>query len=526
MVDLKQLAVDRIEPARSIEPPRHILSRYVLPGVLLIGFLSVLGWATRDAFLPRHDVKVVPVYVSLDEIQQAGTPLFKAAGWVEPRPTPIRVAALAEGVIDRLLVVEDQAVRKGEPIAYLIDDDSRLSLDGARAVLRIREAELDQCQAALAAAILNFDEPTHLQAVAAAAEAAFAKTATELTDLPFRIDEAAARAKFADADLKAKVEAGDAVTEIEVDEARSVRDAAKAKLDELRRRRSSLELEHKALGSQYKSAVRRLELKTDEKKDVGEARAILKAAEARLQQARILVSVAQLEFDRMTIRAPVDGRVMHLLTSPGTRLLGSVGRADQNDGGVVVTLYQPDKLQVRVDVRFEDLPQTGRNYPVLVESPAVKLPMSGTVLFTTSFADIQKNTLSVKVVIDDPPDVLKPEMLVDVTFLSPESNDDGAKSTDDDASPLRVFVPRRLVRNDDAGTFVWGADQTAQVARRMRVVVAEHAVGHYVEVTSGLTVASRLIASGSEGLADGARINITGEAEPEGRQTESAGKDP
>ena len=49
----------------------------------------------------------------------------------------------------------------------------------------------------------------------------------------------------------------------------------------------------------------------------------------------------------------------------------------------------------------------------------------GTVLFISSEADIQKNTLQVKVAIPDPPDVFKPEMLVDVTFLAPERSDPG-----------------------------------------------------------------------------------------------------
>ena len=60
---------------------------------------------------------VVPVHVSRAEWQEEGTPLFKAAGWVEPRPTHVAVPALASGVVDQLLVVEDQAVEEGEPVA-------------------------------------------------------------------------------------------------------------------------------------------------------------------------------------------------------------------------------------------------------------------------------------------------------------------------------------------------------------------------------------------------------------------------
>src|SRR5882724_5018944 len=105
-VDLRQLAVRRDGPAIPAPPrrPRHLLSRYLLPGAVLVGFLAVAGWAARDSLLPSRPVTVVPVLTTRAEIRQGGTPLFQAAGWVEPRPTPVLVTALAEGVIDKLLV--------------------------------------------------------------------------------------------------------------------------------------------------------------------------------------------------------------------------------------------------------------------------------------------------------------------------------------------------------------------------------------------------------------------------------------
>ena len=101
--------------------------------LVLLGFVAVLGWAARHSLLPSRPVTVVPVLTSRAELQQAGTPLFQAAGWVEPRPTPTLVTALAEGFIDELLVVEGQEVEKGETvIARLNDRDARLALDRAK----------------------------------------------------------------------------------------------------------------------------------------------------------------------------------------------------------------------------------------------------------------------------------------------------------------------------------------------------------------------------------------------------------
>src|SRR5205814_3246818 len=84
--------------------------------------------------------------------QPADTPLFRAAGWAEPRPTPTVVTALAEGVVEKLFVVEGQAVEAGEVVARLIDADARLALDAAEADVKLREGELAAARAALVAA--------------------------------------------------------------------------------------------------------------------------------------------------------------------------------------------------------------------------------------------------------------------------------------------------------------------------------------------------------------------------------------
>ena len=193
-IDLKDLAIRSEHEGRaSLAPKRRILSRFVLPGLLAIGFVSMLAWSAQDAYWPRTPVTVVPVRVSLSELQSGGTPLFNAAGWVEPRPTPIRVAALATGVVQELLVVEDQFVEQGQPIAHLVDEDAVLVLGQAEAVYRLREAEVKEAQAAVTAAQVNFDIPAHLELPVAEAEAALAVIETQLSDLPHQRKRAEAR---------------------------------------------------------------------------------------------------------------------------------------------------------------------------------------------------------------------------------------------------------------------------------------------------------------------------------------------
>ena len=85
-VDLKELAIDRSEPARASGAlRRHLLSRYVIPGILIVGFLGLVAWASWDFVFPPQSVKVVPVFSTTAEMRQAGTPLFQAAGWIDQR---------------------------------------------------------------------------------------------------------------------------------------------------------------------------------------------------------------------------------------------------------------------------------------------------------------------------------------------------------------------------------------------------------------------------------------------------------
>lgn len=512
-VNLKDLAVRRdAGGGGSLAPRRHIVSRYILPGALVLGFLALTIWSARDHWLPRKLVTVVPVHVSLSEVQTAGTPLFKAAGWIEPRPTPIRVAALASGVVDQLLVVEDQSVEQGEPIARLVARDAELALQQAIATEGMRKAETEEAQATLTAARTNLEFPTQLELPLAEAEVELATLETELTNLPNLLKRAEARLRLADADWQAKSENKQSIQAILVVRAQSELDTAQSEVDELTKRRPALELQRAALVRKRAAASKRLELKTDETRAVSAAIAHLASFEAQRREAQSRVDEAQLRLERMTIRAPVSGRVLNLIANPGSQLMTGPSQMEARDSNTVVTMYQPDQMQVRVDVRFEDLPRVGRDQPVQVKSPAFLEAITGRVLFLTSFANVQKNTLAVKVSLDAPPSVLKPEMLVDVTFLAMEqpTQESGDKSPPA-SEQYRLFLPRSVVDIGPDGNSVWVADLAHRVARRQSVQLGAMQTATLLEISGGLTAASRIISGGRENLRDGDRIEVQGE---------------
>ncbi|PQO41953.1 efflux RND transporter periplasmic adaptor subunit [Blastopirellula marina] len=506
-VDLRQLAIERSSSEQpKVYPRQQLLTRYLLPGLLAGGFLSLVMWASWEMIFPPTPVTVVSVISSTADVQHEGTTLFQAAGWIEPRPTLVRVAALAPGVVESLLVVEDQVVKSGEPIARLVKEDSQLAYRKALAELELRKAEVQEANAVLHAATVRLANPVHLESALGEAEAEVAKLDTQLNSLPFEIRRAEAMHQAASESHEGKMRAGAAVPGISIVKAKYERDSALAHLEDLKGKLSSLQKEQTALTQRRDALQTQLNLLIDETRAKQEAEAQIAAAKSRVSQAEIAVAEAKLKLDRMTIFSPIDGRVFRLIAQPGTSLSPGIGQMPGYDASTVVTMYDPKQLQVRVDIRFEDIPKVTLGQPVEINNPAMASPMTGRVLFISSEADIQKNTLQVKVEIPDPQSFFKPEMLVDVKFLAPKVS----ASQREPSEELKLFVPQHLVHRSASETFVWIADRSDAVARRVPVEASHAHANGLVEVTRGLTLTSRVIASGIEQLSDGDRIRVIG----------------
>jgi multidrug efflux pump subunit AcrA (membrane-fusion protein) len=509
-VDLSQLAIDRNENSTArLRAKRNLVTRYALPGLLILGFVSLVAWSARDMIFPPREVTVIPVLATQAEMRSEGTPLFNAAGWIEPRPTAIRVSALANGVVEKLLVVEDQPLKQGEAVATLVVDDAELAHQRAVADRKLAEAELDRAKAAFVAATKRFEQPVHLEAKLAEASAALAKVNTMLANLPFETERAESEVNFAERDYQRNVGAAKSLSEREIDQSKTNWDTAKALLQELTDRQASLVSEQKAITQRRDALKDLLDMLADEIEAKDRAHAQVKAHEARLQQMTVAEAEAKLRLDRMTIRAPVDGRVYRLVGLPGARVGDGVMTAmDGHDGGTVVTMYQPTSLQIRVDVRFEDIPMVRLSQPIQIDNPALKEPILGSVLFISSEADIQKNTLQVKVAIDAPPDFFKPEMLVDVTFLAPKT---AHKHDSEMKKELQLYLPEKLILQGESGAFVWVADQSSGKAKRKNVTLGKAINGGLIEIKNGLDLSSRVIDGDTSGLNEGSRIQVTGE---------------
>ncbi|MFH2002012.1 MAG: HlyD family efflux transporter periplasmic adaptor subunit, partial [Planctomycetota bacterium] len=238
---------------------------------------------------------------------------FTEGGWIEvPSYHPVLVSALIPGRLEELRVLEGSAVKKGEVIALLYAKDLMDALTQAEAEVKVAEADLARLTAG------------------------------------FRVQEkekARADLKAAEADLNLKWEILQRTQMLVDTGAESVetldRDRADCLMAEARKDTLLQELRLKEEG--YR------------KEDIA-------AARAGLEQKLALCELARNRYEYTFIKSPVDGVVLERFVTEGTYIPANTPR--------IVSLYDPNDLQVRVDVRQEYIGGVFLDQPVKVFTEA------------------------------------------------------------------------------------------------------------------------------------------------------------
>lgn len=470
-------------------PKARWATRLLVPAAVLLATGCLLAYAARDTLQPRLEVyvaaaipkqsAVVPVNTAnaaaLEPVEDhaANAPLgpvaVQAPGWIEPAPYAVSVPALAEGVVKEVLVLEGERVEAGQVIARFIDDDARLALRAADAAVAERDADV-----------------------------------------------ARARAALATAESQVEVERA-AVTELR---------------DEVTRKRDLV-----AAGGLSEGTFRRMEIRLSgleakaatAEKMVSEARAALAQSESAYAAARVLHDEAALRLARMEVRSPVAGVVLARLVEPGSRISmgskGGEGGAGANMMGAVLRVYDPAKLQVRVDVPLADTAKVSIGTRATVSTEALPdQTFTGVVLRVVHEANIQRNTVQFKVALDAPSPVLKPEMLTRVKLHAPASASRQGRtgvtrssaSGDGDSGDMTLLVPSAAVTPLEGGKGqVWVVDTSggSPVARRRDIATSPSADVGFTAVTSGLRLTDRVILDppAPPAIKDGTRLKVLGE---------------
>ena len=479
-------------PARAIPPPRfNWRTRLALPIGLLAALAVLLSYTARDALVPATPVEVVPVVVK-STTESATASVVQAPGWVEADPFPIGVAALTDGIVKEVFVLEGQPVNAGQVVVKLVDDDARLEL--ARA-----EAELAEKQAALEAAQRQWDNPVERTRAVASAKGMVLEVRAELLRNEAEVEAEAARADELAAKVKRAKQAfeNNAASELEFIEADLQHKAQLATLKAARARKPMLEAQLAQRQADLVAADKNLELRIEETQALASAKAAVTLATARRDE-------ATLKLDRTDVRSPADGVVMNRFAEPGAKLVMSMDDAHSSHA---VRLYDPKRLQVRVDVPLGDAAKVGVGQAAkIVVGVLPDKQFDGVITRVVNEADVQKNTLQVKVAITNPTSELKPEMLARVRFVAQAQAGDATRTAQ------VVFVPERLIRRTMGdGAAVCVVDQRRRVAEHREVTIGEVRSDGSASIISGLNAGDLLIAKPLD-IRPGTKIKIIGES--------------
>jgi multidrug efflux pump subunit AcrA (membrane-fusion protein) len=431
-VDLNKLRIDDSPPS-----PRSRFGIVLLVVLLPVAFVG--GWLVRGT--GGGGSIAGPVTVRTETVRAGGagpsrTDGFGEGGWIEvPSYHPIVVSALVSGRVDELLVLEGSRVAKDQVVARLYRKD--LERD-----FRAAEAEVGEARARLALLRAGYRKEE------------VAKARVDVA----RLEEDVKLAEKVLARTRELVPTGAASRE-DLDRHTSALEVARARVEAAREELGRLE------------AGFRVEE--------------VKQAEATLARTEAARDLAEARLSYTEVKSPAAGVVMERYVTVGTLLSAADPR--------VVALYDPEDLQVRVDVRQTNRTQVfvGQKAKISTEAePGRTYP--GEVIRVEPVADFKKNTIQAKIRILEPSASLHPEMICRVRFA-------GAASEAQPGEDPVITVSSGAIARDGGKSFVFLVREGR--ARRVEIRVGAETGGR-VEIEAGLAEGDRVVLEPA-GLADG-----------------------
>jgi RND family efflux transporter MFP subunit len=388
--------------------------------------------------------------------EKKGELLFQASGWIEPDPFPIQVTSLYSGVVKEVHVLEGESVTKGQLLVSLVDEDAQLTVSeiNARLSQSIAEEAIIKADIALARASLESAKAMVTKNKAFLQE--HNDTINRMEALPIGAisDQELYRAKLAYQRQKAVVLASNA---------------------EVSQKEANIQKFSKSLIAKQKTS----EIFT-------------------IQKQR-----AELDLTRTKIKAPTDGIVLRLLAKPGARMMLHM---DDMDAAAAAILFKKGKLQARIDVPLSEAAQV--NLGQVVEISSSILPdqtFQGKITRILGEADLQRNTLQVKVQILNPHPRLRPEMLCRAKFF-------GTSATKQEGhSRLGIFVKKEALDYQITSTsekFLWVISKDGKSCEKRNVSFGEVIESKFIEVTTGLLPGEQVILNPPLNLRIGDSVKI------------------
>ncbi len=510
MSTLLDLHSDRPSPevaaSSAVQKPRfHWWSRVLIPAGILLTGATLFVLSAWDTLIPVPEVSVEAAIVkAVDQSRPASTQV-QAAGWLEASPYLRHVSGLTSGVLEEVLVLEGTAVEKGQVVARMVDEDAELAVAQAEALLALRRAAVEEAKARHAAAEASWQNPVALEREAAVYAARKNEAVATVAAARARVQEQEARLAQISRNARRaeKLMESDTISKQLAEESQNRELVAKSTLAAAKKVLQKAEAEAERIAVQERAAKRDLDLRIVDRRELDMAGAALKRAQAEVKLAEVELAEAKLRLSRMTIVSTIDGIVVKRFKEPGDKvMLGG----EQARAATILSVYNPKELQARVDVPLADAANIaiGQRCHVVSEVLPQKR-FTGRVDRILHAADVQKNTLEVKVVLDSPSPALRPEMLCRVLFLAEPSKRDPAKPTEASA----VFAPKDAIRDGR----LWVLNDYDGQYGHAKAVPAEITNEHdgWVAV-DGLNPGDQIISQSSTKLKQGQRVRVAKEA--------------
>lgn len=463
--DLSALRIERGAGGRRRRSP---WVRTLVVAALLGGGLW-LFWRPVRALVERLRLPAVTVVRATErDARSAGALTGTAAnGFVVAR---VRAALSADspGRIVELNVVEGSRVAKGDVVARLYSEEHEAALRQAEADLALVTAGLERARAERASI-----------------ESSLERRRAELETAQAQLAEVRAVLAYAEAE-HARVQemvAGGIESERALDLA--VRDLA-------------------ALRAQSTAAEARI---AAARGDLNEAQMRLGVAESAIAEAQALVplksaarDLAAATLEKTFVRAPFDGVVVSKEAEVG-EVVSPSSQGGSNARGSVATVVDLSTLEVQADVPETSLAGVRLGAPARIFLDAFpERAYSGTVDRVWPMADRQRATVEVRVVFDEPDELLRPEMGVRVVFLAGEPSEAPAG-----LEPLVRIPADALVRRDGSqAVFVLEGDRV-----RLRAVDLAGSEGGRTHVRTGLAAGELVVVGPPANLVDGERVRVS-----------------
>jgi membrane fusion protein, multidrug efflux system len=230
---------------------------------------------------------------------------------------------------------------------------------------------------------------------------------------------------------------------------------------------------------------------------VDQARFAVEGLKASIAAGRALLETQKTQLDYLTIRAPITGRTGGLSAKLGTQV-----RAQ--DAAALVTINQTRPILVTFSLPQRELPAIRRALAAKAKAEVIvpgsqRMPVPATIAFIDNQVDKQTGAIAVKVLAENPDEVLWPGQAVEVALIV-------------EVKKRLLSAPASGVMPAQQGMITWVIGPDNKVTPR--VVTVERIVGQTVFISSGVAAGERVVTDGQLRLAPGTTVIIEDRRDP------------